>query len=500
MSNAPYTAVNLIELLTTAEMGQADALTIKAGTPGLDLMEAAGAAVADEVRRLSPDAKAVLVLCGPGNNGGDGFVAARLLKVQGVSVRLALLGPIESLKDDAADMAARWEGEVEVLTPGVVNGADLVVDAIFGAGLTREVDGVVAEVIEAVNSSGVRVVSVDVPSGIDGTSGEVRGVAVQAMSTVTFFRAKPGHLLLPGRIHCGNVTIADIGIPASVLDTIAPEHFANTPALWSAHFPVSKAGDHKYSRGHALIISGGPEATGAARLGARGALRVGAGLVTLVGSKAATTINAAQSTAVMVGSFSGPAGLSEILQDVRMNVVLIGPGAGVGKDTRELVMAILKSDVACVLDADALTSFEKNPQALFDAITKRSSPVILTPHEGEYSRLFGQVQSDWPKLARTRKAALLSGGIVLLKGADSVIASPDGRAAINDNAPPWTATAGSGDVLAGFATGLLAQGMPAFEAACAAAWLHGEAADRFGPGLIAEDLSEMLPQILRTLL
>jgi hydroxyethylthiazole kinase-like uncharacterized protein yjeF len=497
MIDVPQTPYAAIVLLTTGEMGQADALTIKAGTPGLALMEEAGRAIAEEVSRLEPDDKAVLVLCGPGNNGGDGFVVARLLKEQGVPVRVALLGSMDSLKGDAREMATRWDGDTEPLNPGLVDGADVVVDAIFGAGLTRPVDGVAGQVIEAVNACGAKVVSVDVPSGIDGTSGEVRGVAIKATSTVTFFRAKPGHLLLPGRIHCGEVYVADIGIPVSVLETIGPQTFANRPTLWQAKFHSPQVEGHKYSRGHALIISGGPEVTGAARLGARGALRVGAGLVTLAGSSEATAVNATHSTAVMVSSFSGAKGLSEILEDTRINAVLIGPGAGVGKQTRELVISILRSDAACVLDADALTSFEKRPKELFEAISSRSAPVILTPHEGEFFRLFGKSKSAGSKLERAQDSAKLSGAIVILKGVDTIIAHPDGRAAINDNAPPWTATAGSGDVLAGFATGLLAQEMPTFDAGCAAVWLHGEAAERFGPGLIAEDLSEVLPEILQ---
>jgi len=504
MTRIPETAGAGLELLTTREMGQADALTIEAGTPGHELMEAAGCAVADEVVRHSPDRGMVTVLCGPGNNGGDGFVAGRLLKEQGYTIKLALLGTVEGLKGDAAKMARLWEGDVEPLLPEILpeilKGADVVVDAIFGAGLTRAVEGVVARTIEAANACGAKIVSVDVPSGIDGTSGEVRGVAIQAASTVTFFRAKPGHLLLPGRLHCGEVRVADIGIPASVLESIAPKTFANSQALWQAYFPRPQTTGHKYSRGHALIISGGPEATGAARLGARGALRIGAGLVTLAGSKEATAINAAHSTAVMIVSFSGAKGLAGILKDTRKNAILIGPGAGVGKETRDLTMTILKSKTACVLDADTLTSFEKSRAHLCAAICKRSAPVILTPHEGEFTRLFGESVAAGSKLERARAAAQTSGAIILLKGADTVIAHPDGRAAINDNAPPWTATAGSGDVLAGFAAGLLAQGMPAFEAACAAVWLHGEAADRLGPGLIAEDLSEILPELLRMLI
>ena len=504
MTQAPQKVIEGIELLTTQEMGRADALTIESGTPGIILMEAAGAAVADETVRCAPDAREVLVLCGPGNNGGDGFVAARLLQERGLTVRLALLGSKDALGGDASEMAARWDGDIAPLCPDIVKDADVIVDAIFGAGLTRPVEGVAADTIAAVNSSGAVTLAVDVPSGIDGATGEVRGgevrgVAVKAASTITFFRRKPGHLLLPGRIYCGDVRVADIGIGSNVLVQISPRTFANAPALWDAFFPRAHMSGHKYDRGHALVVSGGPEATGAARLGARGALRAGAGLVTLAGTKDATAVNAAHSTAVMVVSFSGPKGLSEILEDARMNGVLIGPGAGVGETTRKLVMRVLEANAACVLDADALTSFEKNPKELFAAISKHSSPVIITPHEGEFSRLFGAIQSDESKPERARTVAKLCGGVVILKGADTVIADGEGRAAINENAPAWAATAGSGDVLAGFAAGLLAQGMPAFEAACAAVWLHGEAAARFGPGLIAEDLPEMLPGVLKNL-
>ncbi len=487
------------ELLTSEEMARADQLTIEAGTPGLELMEAAGRAVAGEVARLAPQARDVVILCGPGNNGGDGFVAARLLQEQGYHVRLGLLGKRDALKGDAGEMARRWEGGIGPLEPGIVAGAEVIVDAIFGAGLARSVKGIAAETIAAVNACGMPVVAIDVPSGIDGTSGAARGVAVMANSTVTFFRRKPGHLLLPGRVHCGVVRIAQIGIGAGVLETIKPATFANAPEFWFEAFPKTALAGHKYDRGHALVVSGGPEATGAARLGARAALRMGAGLVTLAGSKAATAVNAAHSTAVMVASFSGARGLADILKDTRINSILIGPGAGVGQGTRDLAAAALGSGAACVLDADALTSFEKSPGVLFAATSGRGASVVLTPHEGEFSRLFAKTVSGGSKLERARAAARLSGATVILKGADTVIAHPEGRAAINGNAPPWTATAGSGDVLAGIAAGLLAQAMPGFEAACAAVWLHGEAAARFGPGLIAEDLSEIMPEVLRAL-
>jgi hydroxyethylthiazole kinase-like uncharacterized protein yjeF len=489
----------MLELLTVEEMGRADAAAIAGGTPGVDLMEAAGGAVAQEVIWRYPDVERVAVLCGPGNNGGDGFVAARHLKEHGYSVRLALLGAVEKLKGDAATMARAWDGTVEPLKPGVVDDCDVVVDAVFGAGLARDVDGPVAELIGVLNDRHVPVIAVDVPSGVDGTSGAVRGIAVRAEATVTFFRRKPGHLLLPGRLCCGAVRVADIGIPDGALDEIAPQTAANAPALWLGCYPWPALEGHKYSRGHALVVSGGPEATGAARLGARAALRVGAGLVTLVGSKAATAVNAAHATAVMVRSFSGPKGLAALLEDPRRNAVLIGPGTGVGATTRELVSAVLRSGADAVLDADALTSFEKSPKTLFKAIAERTAAVVLTPHEGEFARLFGRKALAGSKLDRARAAAEAGGGIVLLKGADTVIAAPDGRGAINENAPAWLASAGSGDVLAGLVHGLLAQGMPAFEATCAAVWLHGETGARAGPGLIAEDLPEILPRVLDAL-
>jgi NAD(P)H-hydrate epimerase len=397
--------------------------------------------------------------------------------------------------------------------------ADVIVDALFGAGLSRPLDGVAAEVVAAIDAAGRPVVAVDVPSGLDATSGQAAGPVVQATRTVTFFRLKPGHLLLPGRLKCGDVQVADIGIPASALADIAPRTWANRPANWLARYPRPQLDAHKYTRGHVIVVSGPAESTGAARLGARAALRVGGGLVTLVGSAAATTINATHTTAVMVRAIPSDAALAEVLADERRNAVLIGPGTGVGAATAASVLTVLASPAAAVLDADALTSFapgesaapvkaaglgfvvraEPDPtsEALFAAVRARTAPVVLTPHEGEFQRLFGELAGS--KLDRARQAASASGAVVVLKGPDTVIAAPDGRAAINDNAPPWLATAGSGDVLAGLVAGLLAQRMPAFEAACAAVWLHGAAATAFGIGLIAEDLPEALPGVLRGL-
>jgi hydroxyethylthiazole kinase-like uncharacterized protein yjeF len=491
----------MVELLTTAEMAEADRATIAAGTPGIDLMENAGRAVADAV--AAEQGTRVVVVAGPGNNGGDGFVAARLLAERGFDVRVAFVGDRAKLKGDAASAARQWDGPTGRAEPGALADADIVIDALFGAGLDRPVEGLARAMIEAVNKGGKPVITVDLPSGINGTTGAVMGLAVKATRTVTFFRRKPGHLLLPGRVHCGPVTVADIGIPASVLDSIRPATFANVPALWSDSFPIPTVEGHKYARGHAAVVSGGLSTTGAARLAARGALRAGAGLVTIASPRDALVVNAAANLAVMVRTVEGSLELADFLADARRNAVVLGPGGGVGPAMREQVRAALASEAGVVLDADALTSFADEPAALFSAISKRGGRgVVMTPHEGEFSRLFRELTDDpelHSKLEKARAAAKLSGAIALLKGPDTVVAAPDGRASIADNAPPYLATAGSGDVLAGMIAGLLAQHMPPFDAASAAVWLHGEAANEFGPGLISEDLPEALPTVYRRL-
>ncbi len=490
------------ELLTPAEMDECDRLAIAGGVPGVALMEKAGRAVADAVARL-PLGVRVVVVAGPGNNGGDGFVAARILAERGYPVRLILFGDIVKLKGDAAEAAQRWTGAVEAAAPGALASAGVVVDALFGAGLDRPVDGRAREMIEAMNACGAPIVAVDLPSGINGASGAVMGAAIHATESVTFFRRKPGHLLLPGRLHAGKVRVADIGIPDNVLEQVRPTIFANGPDLWGAKFPMPRIDGHKYSRGHAVVVSGDVSHTGAARLAARAALRAGAGLVTIASPRDALAVNATANLAVMVRPADGAAELASLLSDRRINAVVLGPGGGVGEAMRAQVKAVLDGERAVVLDADALTSFADEPQALFAAIAARAGrPVVLTPHQGEFARLFNktvQTAENESKVEIARAAAQASGAVVLLKGPDTVVAAPDGRAAINENAPPWLATAGAGDVLAGLIAGLAAQGMPAFEAACAAAWLHGEAGTEAGPGLISEDLPEVLPAVYRRL-
>lgn len=494
----------MIELLTPDEMGRADAAAIAAGTPGIELMEQAGRAVAAAVLSNYPEAQAICVLAGPGNNGGDGFVAARHLKDHGKTVTVLFLGEADKLRGDAAIAADRWDGLTTPADPGRISGHDAIIDALFGAGLAREITGQAADLVKAANAAPAPIIAVDLPSGINGATGQPLGAAIHAEHTVTFFRMKPGHFLMPGRRYCGRVAVTDIGIPAAVLDDIKPQARLNEPPLWGRYWSPPQPDGHKYARGHAVVVSGPIAATGAARLAATAALRAGAGLVTVASPPGALVVNASHLTAVMVRSFKKAAGLSELLADKRLNAVAIGPGAGVSPDTRGLVSVCLDGGRAVVLDADALTSFQSDPANLFEQIRSRAErDVVLTPHDGEYRRLFESRESTGNvsecKLEKARRAAAESGAVIVLKGYDTVIASPDGRAAINANAPAWLATAGSGDVLTGIAAGLLAQGMPGFEAAAMAVWLHGAAAAYFGPGMIAEDLAPAIPKAFRAL-
>ena len=495
------------ELLTPREMAACDRITIAAGTPGIVLMERAGEAVAEAAAARAPTRGRVAILCGPGGNGGDGFIAGRRLAAWGYAVRLHLLGDPAALKGDAALAAQRFGGEIcpaETFDPV---SADLVVDALYGAGLSRDVDGLAGVCVGRINAvagRGTFVLAVDTPSGVDGETGAVRGVAVRANASITFHRFKPGHLLLPGREYSGELLLADIGIAPAALEAVAPAIFANGPRVWGRALREPGADSHKYTRGAALVVSGPAHRTGAARLAARAALRAGAGLVAVASPPDAVAVNSAHLTAVMIEPFEGREGFVRLLADPRRNAVLIGPGAGLGADTRALAEAALSEPSerarSVVIDADAISVFAGEAGALAAAIAAQGRVVALTPHEGEFQRLFRaepDILEAPSKLERARAAAARLGAIVIYKGADTVVASPDGRATIGWDLPPTLATAGSGDVLSGFVCGLLAQGMAPFEAASAAVWLHGASARAFGPGLIAEDLPDTLPAALR---
>jgi NAD(P)H-hydrate epimerase len=485
-----------LALLTCAEMARADAAAIAGGVPGVDLMEAAGRAVAAAVTAHHAR-QPVVVLCGPGNNGGDGFVVARHLEAKRWPVTLGLLGERGALKGDAAWAASTWAGEVAPMSPDLLDGRPLVIDALFGAGLTRPIEGIAGQLIDRINREALTTVAVDVPSGLHGDSGEIMGRAPMAAQTVTFFRAKPGHYSLEGLRRCGVLEVADIGIVPGVLHGIAPRLWLNEPPLWQSHLQRADRGDHKYARGHATILAG-EIATGAARLAALGARRAGAGLVTIATPPAALAVYQSAEPGNLVTVCEDGGAFARLLEDERRNAILVGPGSGVVERTRGAALATLATRRPVVLDADAITVFSQAPADLFGAI---QGPALLTPHEGEFRRLFPDLAAMPAKVERARQAAHRSGATVLLKGPDTVIAAPDGRAVINVHASPGLATAGAGDVLAGIAVGLMAQGLSPFAAASAAAWLHGDCALRFArPGLIAEDLVGQIPDALQSVL
>lgn len=500
-------------LLVPSEMAEADRRTIASGTAGIVLMRRAGAAVARAALVLQQQkglaGRPVLVLCGPGNNGGDGFVSAAVLRSWGVPVQLYLLAKRETLSRDAGEAADAFEraggvtvaladvGQIRAAlqeTQGLV-----VIDALYGAGLSRPLEGLAAAVVEAINRSGCPVLAVDVPSGLDGGNGTATGAVVQADRTVTFARKKPGHLLFPGRLLCGITDVCDIGITNETIVAVAPSVRRNGPSAWPCPLPRPRRDAHKYSRGSVLAFAGPFSMTGAIRLAAEAALRVGAGLVTVACDPSSTAALVSHLTAVMVRPLRAPAELEAALADPRLSACLVGPGAGRSEARApalvDLVLHLAGARPALVLDADALSVFKGEPAALFMRLKQRSVPAVLTPHAGEFRALFpdlGQVD----RLSSVRTAAQRSGSIVVLKGPDTLIAAPDGRAYINDNAPPCLATAGSGDVLAGLVAGLLAQAVPAFEAAAMAVYLHGAAGAICGEGMTAEDLLPALPQVL----
>jgi len=484
-------AVGRSQILTVAQAGAADRAAVASGTPLSVLMQRAGEAVAAEVMaRWTP--RPTLVLCGPGDNGGDGFVVAASLASAGWPVRVAALVDVAQMKGAAAEAAGRWTGPVETVSPAGVADAALVIDALFGAGLSRPLAPAVVQTLRACQAAGAGLVAVDLPSGLNGDTGAPLGFAPEAALTVTFHGKKPAHVLEPGRSLCGEVVVADIGLADPPADWPLNE---NGPALWRHHFPWPKTDTHKTERGRMVVVSGPAWSTGAARMSARAGLRIGAGLVTVLSPPDACAVNAAHLEAVMLKPFVDRAELLRAAD--RCDVAVIGPGAGITLQTRLNFLALAAAGTTLIVDADVFSVFREAPAELFKVLTSRD---VMTPHAGEFERIFpGLLKASPEKISAARTAAERAGAVVLLKGADTVIAAPDGRAVVNTNAAPWLATAGAGDTLAGFIAGLIAQGMDSFSAACAGAWIHAEIGAAFGPGLIAEDLPEGAPAVLRRL-
>ncbi len=478
------------EILSLAQTAAADRAAVDAGRPVQALMESAGRAIAEVVAARFPQGQ-IAVLAGPGNNGGDGFVAARFLALRGRNVRLALLGNPEKLKGEAAHAAARWDGPIESLTREIIGGAQVVVDGIFGAGLSRSLPDVVIDTLNAVRERDLPVVAIDLPSGVNGDTGTAVEGVLPADATVTFHRLKPAHVLFPGRGLCGELVLADIGISD---DAVATQTFLNGPVVWQEQVVRPDWRSHKYERG-ALVVVGGPiRRSGAARLAACAALRSGAGVVTMAVPSEAVKGYIGNPRALMIEPVSELQEMRTLFEDGRIRAAVVGPGNGVGARTRSLVELAAAARLSVVLDADALTSFEHNAES-FASFCRHAEAAVLTPHDGEFHRIFPDLRGD--RLCRARAAAARTGAIVVSKGPDTVVAHPDGRTVINANAPETLATAGSGDVLAGIIGGLLATKMDPFSAAAAGVWLHGAAAQAHGSGLIADDLLTCLPEALR---
>ncbi len=492
----------MLELLTPTEMAEADRRAIAVGPfDGLALMRRAGAAVAAEVLRRYPAAETIHVLCGPGNNGGDGYVIARLLHEAGASVQVRAEG-VPRAGSEAAIVAAGCPVEMAPLDGFDPKPGSVVIDALYGAGLSKPLGGAALAAIARTRDAGTGVVAVDLPSGVSGETGQVLGGAFRAALTVTFARKKPGHVLEPGRRLCGEIVVADIGIPDAVISSLGVRCFENLPALWLGDFPWPADDTHKYRRGHVAVFSGSVASTGAARLSALAAARAGAGAVTMLSPAAALTTHAAHLTSIILRKADGLADLEAFLAERKPQAFVLGPGFGVKPHLGDYLFPLLGQASPLVLDADALTMASQQADSFLAAARREGAPpMVLTPHEGEFARLFPCIAGDAgsSKLDKARQAAALANATIIHKGPDTVIASPDGRAAINSNGTPLLASAGSGDVLAGIVAGLLAQGMPTFEAACAAVWMHAEAARAFGPGLIAEDLPGRIPGVLRAL-
>lgn len=482
------------EVLSVAQMREADRLAVAGGVRGYELMISAGQSVAHVVNEHY-SGRPVLILCGPGNNGGDGFVAARFLEEAGHEVTVMASVPVRKYKGDARLACRDWGGAVhDFAARPDMPPETVVIDAVFGTGLAKPIGGAVASLFAAIRAARWPVVAVDIPSGVCGDTGRADPATLHAAHTVTFFRKKTGHLMMPGMALCGRVGVYDIGIPRTVLEDTGFTLLEDDPAWWRAALPGLRADGHKYNRGHVVVL-GGARMTGAARMASEAAMRMGAGLCTIAAPESAAAVYKRGAAHVLYEPLSQMRDFAASCADPRRNAIVMGPGAGLDDvaGLREAVLDMLALGRPAVLDADALTCFSEEPEALCRALHERC---VLTPHEAEFARLFGAGEDA--KVSRAVAAAEKAGAVILLKGPDTVIARPGGAPpAVNIHATPWLATAGAGDVLAGMIAGLLAQGMDAFPAACAAAWLHGEAGLRAGPGLVAPDLIAAIPAILR---
>ena len=469
-----------------------DKETIKKFTPGYTLMKNAGKVVFKVIKEKFKKKKKIKILCGPGNNGGDGFVVAKLLKENGYSnVYLYCLVNKKKLKGDAKLAAENFGDNFKSFSDLSISSRDVIIDGIFGSGLKKNISGNLKNIINKINLKNPYSISIDIPSGINGDTGQIQGIALKSNDTITFTRKKMGHLLLPGKEYCGNIKVKDIGINLEKL-LFKPNVFENHPENWKKKFPWPNQKSHKYTRGFTLIICG-EKMTGASRLAARGAARIGCGLLCLGVPERSFDIYSIENPIALIETIDNEQDLRNLLKDKRINTVLIGPGLGIDKKKLSLILEVIKEKKRIVvLDADALkNNFKK-------IVQKNKTNIVITPHEGDFSQVLKslKIKKRNDKIKTALEFVKKTKINLILKGNTTIICSEDGRISINTNASPFLATGGSGDVLAGMIAGLISQKMDIFDASCAAVWIHGEISKIKGPGLIAEDLTEMIPKIL----
>ena len=458
--------------------------------PSFDLMNNAGKLSAKYINKNLPK-KNILVLCGTGGNGGDGFITGNELKKYKWNVTISIIGDIEKITGDSLKAYKKLKIKNTNFNDINLDNIDYVIDAIFGIGLNRNLDNEYIKTIEKINNKKLPVIALDIPSGVNSDNGTISNATFNCFLTLTYSAYKLGHYLLPSAEKCGKIVLLDIGIPKPLIKNTKPVINLNSPSIWKDKIVWPKVNDHKYSRGCIVIIGGPKEMTGAARLAAKAAQRAGSGIVILACDKNSSDIYYRTLTSQIVKSYRNIPELKNIIKDKRINSVVIGPGLGI--NNKNVVKNVLKHSNNIIIDADAITCFQNDIKSFKDLI--RNKTVILTPHEGEFKKLFPNIKGNL--VDKAIYAAKKLNSIIVLKSANTIIASQNNHVILNKYGSRWLATAGSGDVLAGIIGALLSNGMDAFHAAAFGVWIHSSAGIYFGPGLIAEDISDLIPKIYK---
>jgi len=459
-----------------------------------EFMERAGHEVFKLIENNFTKKQSVIVLCGPGNNGGDGFVVARYLMEEGYKVKVYTFANKDNYIGDALEALKNFKGVIKALSFFNLEKKALIVDALFGIGLKRKIKGRLKKIFQQIKKSNNPVVSVDIPSGISSSDGKILGSAIKATFTVTFHRKKAGHVLGDGKEFSGKLSVVDIGFSNKKMKN---RYIENSPHLWVKYFPWKKISGHKYSRGRVVVHGGQKEFTGATILSAQAALRTGTGSVKIICSKNTLQIYSLKFPSVLKTEINNIYQLEKFLKKEKITSILIGPGAGSNKKVKEIVKLILRKVKYAVIDADALTCFKNDLKSLYNLLDKNK---IITPHLGEFHRIFPTIKKKLNNVDKVLIATKLTKSNIVLKGSSTIIISYDKKIIINDHSSSELAVIGSGDVLSGLIVSLVGdKKMSPFLAGCAATWIHGDIAKKYGKGLIAEDIVKGIPAALKRL-